>query len=77
MVMRKDWIVGDTAIGDEESPASPVTVVLITAMENIAVEEEGITCLHLHLNQGKYLLGDGKKKKLWWSCFLSALGNLV
>ena len=61
MVMGKDWIIGDTVIGDEESPASPVTVVLITTMENIAVEEESITCLYLHLNQGKYLLGDGKK----------------
>ena len=50
-------IIGGTVVGDEEGPASPVAVVLITAVEKIAVEEESITCLHFYLDQGK---------PLWW-----------
>ena len=50
-----NWIVGGPVVCDEEGPAPPVTVVLITAMENVRVEKESITSLHLNIHQGKYL----------------------
>ena len=53
--MRINWIVGGPVICNEEGPAPPVTVVLVTAMENIRVEEESITSLHLNIHQGKHL----------------------
>ena len=40
-----DGIVGSSVVCDEERPASVVTGVLVTTMEDIAVEEECITCL--------------------------------
>ncbi len=53
--MRINWIVRGPVISNEEGPASSVTVVFVAAMEDIRVEEESITSLHLHIHQGKYL----------------------
>ena len=40
-----DGIIGSSIVGNEECPASVVTTVLITTMEDIAMEEECISCL--------------------------------
>ena len=48
--MLKHRVVGGPVVGDEEGPASPVTAVLITLMQYIAVEEEGIPGLQLHVD---------------------------
>ena len=55
MGMDNDWIITGPVVGNEEGPPSAVTLVLVTAMEDIAVEEESISWLHLHLHQGKHL----------------------
>ena len=55
VVVRDSGIVGGTVVCNEEGPSSPVTVVLVAAMENVRVEEESITSLHLNLHQGKHL----------------------
>ena len=57
-VMGDHWVVWSTVIGDEESPTSPVTVVLVAAMEKVGVKEESVTCLCLwgkHWCQSYYL----------------------
>ena len=53
--MDRDWIIAGSVVGDEEGPPFAVTLVLVAAMEDIAVEEESISWLHLHLHQGKHL----------------------
>ena len=42
--------VGGSVVCNEEGPAPPVTAVLITLVQHIAVEEEGITRLQLHVD---------------------------
>ena len=44
-MMVVDRIIGSSVVCNEERPASVVTAVLVTTMEDIAVEEECITCL--------------------------------
>ena len=67
-MVRNHWIVGDTVVRDEEGPASPVTVVLVTSMEDIRVEEESIPRLHLYLNQWKRLSGDWDTGSQYFVC---------
>ena len=55
MVVRIHWVVGGSIVCDEEGPASPVTVIPVTAMEKVRVEKESIASLHLDLHQRKYL----------------------
>ena len=38
-------------VGNEECPASVVTVVLVTAMEKVAVKEESISCFHFYIDK--------------------------
>ena len=64
--MGDHWVVGSTVVGDEESPTSPVTVVLVAAMEEVGVKEESITCFHLYLNQGKNLEQEMNKDRKWF-----------
>ena len=45
MVVYLHRIIGSSVVGNEECPASVVTTVLITTMEDIAMEEECISCL--------------------------------
>ena len=45
MVMYLHGIIGSSVVCNEERPASVVTAVLVTTMEDIAVEEECISCL--------------------------------
>ena len=37
--MLENWVVRCSVVGNKEGPASPVTAVLVTLMEDIAVEE--------------------------------------
>lgn len=53
--MWNDRIIGDTVVCNEEGPASFVTVVFVTSMKDIGVEEESIPGLHLYINQWKHL----------------------
>ena len=53
--MDNDRIVAGTVVGDEEGPPPAVTLVLVTAMEDVAVEEKSISRLHLHFYQRKHL----------------------
>ena len=48
--MLKHRIIRGPVVCDEEGPASPVTAVLVTLMQDIAVEEEGIPGLQLHMD---------------------------
>ena len=48
-------VVGRSVVGYEESPASAVTVVLVAAMEEVTVEEESVSCLQFHIDQGENL----------------------
>ena len=43
-------VVRGPVVCNEEGPASPVTAVLVTLMQDIAVEEEGIPGLQLHVD---------------------------
>ena len=45
MVMYLHGIIGSSVVCNEKRPASVVTAVLVTTMEDIVVEEECITCL--------------------------------
>ena len=47
--------VGDPVVRNKEGPSPPCTVVLVTAMEEVAMEEQGITRLHLNMLQGQHL----------------------
>ena len=51
MVVYFHRIVAGSVVGNEECPASVITVVLVTAMENIAVKEQSISCLKLHSDE--------------------------
>ena len=53
--MVEHGVVGGPVVCDEEGPASPVTAVLVTLMQHVAVEEEGIPGLQLHMDQGQDL----------------------
>jgi len=48
--MENHRIVAGPVVGDEEGPPPAVTVVLVAAMEDITVEEESISRLHLHFH---------------------------
>ena len=45
-----DRVVGGTVVSNDKGPASPVTVILITLMEDVGVKEESISCLHFHIH---------------------------
>lgn len=45
MMVFDHWVIGGSVIGNEEGPASSITAVLITAVQKIGVEEEGIATL--------------------------------
>ena len=49
-------VVAGSVVRHKEGPASPVTVVLVAAMEHIGVEEEGVARLHLHFHQWQHLV---------------------
>lgn len=53
--MLNGGIVGGTVEGNEESPATPVAVVLVALVQYITVEEEGIPGVQLNLDQRKDL----------------------
>ena len=53
--MFDDWIIGCSVVGNEEGPASSITVVLVATMKYIRVEEESITRLQLNMHQRKNL----------------------
>ena len=55
MMMWNDRIIGDVVVCNEEGPASPVAVVLVTSMKDVGVEKESISGLHLYFNQWKHL----------------------
>ena len=50
-------VIGGPVVCDEEGPASPVAAVLVTLMQHIAVEEESITRLELHVDWWQDLHG--------------------
>ena len=43
-MMLDNWIIVSTVVRAEEGPAPHVTVILVTGVQHIAVEEQGITC---------------------------------
>ena len=47
--------VGDSVVGNKEGPSPPWTVVLVTAMEEVTMEKQSITRLHLNMLQGQHL----------------------
>ena len=49
------WVISGPVKGNEEGPASPVTSVLITAVQKVGMKEEGIATLQLHVDEGKNL----------------------
>ena len=55
MVMFDDWIIGCSVVGNEEGPASSITVVLVATVKYIRVEEKSITRLQLNMHQRKNL----------------------
>ena len=74
VVVRDSRIIRSTVICDNKGPSSPVTVILVTAMEDIRMGEESITSLHLNLYQGKHLSRNHKSDDNY--C-LSLLMNLT
>ncbi len=50
-----DWVIAGSVVGDEEGPPPAITLVLVAAMEHIAVEEQSISRLHLYLYQWQNL----------------------
>lgn len=48
-------IIAGSVVSNEKSPPPPVTLVLVTPMEEVAMEEESISWLHPYLHQGKNL----------------------
>ena len=53
--MHGDWLIECSVVGNEEGPASSITVVLVATMKYIRVEEKSITRLHLNMDQRKNL----------------------
>ena len=53
--MFDDWIIGCSVVGNEEGPASSITVVLVATVKYIRVEEKSITRLQLNMHQRKNL----------------------
>ena len=54
--MLNGGVVGGPVEGNEESPAAPVTVVLVALVQYITVEEEGIPRVQLNLDQWEDLV---------------------
>ena len=42
--MLKKRVIGGLVEGNEEGPAPPVTAVLVTLVEEVTMEEQGISC---------------------------------
>ena len=59
--MFDDWIIGCSVVGNEEGPASSITIVLVATMKYIRVEEESITRLHLNMHKRKNLQAEVTK----------------
>ncbi len=53
--MDNDWVIAGSVVGNEECPPPAITLVLVAAMEHIAVEEQSISRLHLYFYQWQYL----------------------
>jgi len=53
--MDDDGIVAGPVVSDEEGPPPAVAPVVVAAMEDIAVEKESISRLHLHFLQRQHL----------------------
>ncbi len=44
-----DWVIAGSVVGDEEGPPPAITLVLVAAMEHVAVEVvQSISRLHLY-----------------------------
>ena len=56
MVVFDNRGVGGPVVGDEEGPAASVTVVLVTLVQHIAVEEEGIPWVQFNQDQRENLM---------------------
>ena len=55
MMMGQDRVVWCSVISYEEGPPSPVTIILVTTMEDVTVEEKCITWFQLHINKRTFL----------------------
>ena len=49
------WVVILSVVGNEKRPASPVAMVLVATMKNIAVEKECIAWIQFYIHERKYL----------------------
>ena len=58
VVVRNDWVVAGPIVSNEEGPPPAVTSVLVGTMEDITMEEDSITRIHLYFNQRQHLQGD-------------------
>ena len=50
MVVVAHRFIRSPVVCNEEGPAPPVTAVLVTPVQDVAVEEKGITGLQLHMD---------------------------
>ena len=54
MVVVFDWVVVGPVVGNDVPPASVGAVVLGAAVKDVAMEEDGITSLHLAVDQWQH-----------------------
>lgn len=55
VVVLLDWVIAGPVVGDKEGPPPAVTPVLVAAVQDVGMEEEGVARFHLDIHQGKYL----------------------
>ena len=66
MWVLNNWIIGGSVVGYKECPSSEITPVLVTTVQHITMEKEGIPRLHFNFFQWE---------NLWWvrSCIQISL----
>ena len=64
MRMFNNWVVAGSVIGNQEGPPPAITPVMITTMQDIGMDEEGITWFHLHFYKRKNLQGSNKAERI-------------
>ena len=55
VVVLHDWIVAGSVVRNKEGPSLAITIVLVATVQDIGMEEEGVTRFHLHLHKREYL----------------------
>ena len=55
MGMLNDWVIAGSVIGNEKSPSSVITFILVTSMQHIGVKEKSISWFHFYLHKRENL----------------------